>query len=310
MISRRLRIGTRGSKLALIQANQVADELCAAHAGLEIEIVEIKSKGDLDRATPLAQMGGQGAFTRTIEKELQAGRIDLAVHSAKDMPAAMPSGLTIAAVPRRAPVEDVLLTRDGSTLADLPKGAVVGAGSPRRVAQALHVRSDLNVRGIRGNVGTRLRKLAEGEYDALVMAHAGLRRLGLCEGISDVFPPEEFVPAPGQGAILVQSRKESAVTDLAAAIDDARARRCLSIERLLLRRLQAGCSVALGGWARYDGERLRLSAVALDNAGRTRLFETADIDVSIADTELVALVADALIARGAVELIKREDNQP
>ncbi len=307
MAIRRLRIGTRGSKLALVQANQAADGLRAAHTGLEVEIVEIKSEGDADRTTPLAQMGGQGAFTRKIESELLDGGIDLAVHSAKDMPATMPEGLTIAAVPPRAPVEDVLLTRDSSKLSGLPAGAIVGTGSPRRAAQVLHLRGDLDVRGIRGNVGTRLAKLAEGEYDALLMARAGLYRLGMEDSVSEILPADSFIPAAGQGAILVQSRTNDAAGDLGATIDHAESRRCLEIERQLLRRLQAGCSVALGGWARFEAGSLRLSAVALDNSGATRLFETAEIDPSGSDAELVAPVADALIARGALDLIKRED---
>lgn len=239
-----LRLGTRASLLARTQSGTVADALRAA-TGREVELVPITTDGDV-LTGPLAQLGGTGVFVAALRDALLRGDCDLVVHSMKDLPTGAVEGLEIGAVPERAPVGDVLCSRDGLNLATLPRGAVVGSGSPRRVAQLLRRRPDLVVRGIRGNVDTRLRKVDEGEYDAIVLAEAGLVRIGRTDRIAERFGADGWPPSAGQGALAVEVRAGDAVGDDVARITDPDAEVTALLERAVLRRLEAGCAAPVG----------------------------------------------------------------
>jgi hydroxymethylbilane synthase len=299
-----LRLGTRGSKLALAQADLVAALLRQSRPATEIEIVVIKTSGDRDQAAALSQMSTVGVFTKTIEAALREDMIDLAVHSAKDLPSAMTNGLTLAAVPTRAACEDVLVSDYGYTLANLPHKAIVGTGSPRRRAQLLYLRPGLQVKEIRGNIETRLSKLQSGAYDAILLARAGIERLGLTEQSSQALAPQSFLPAAGQGFLAVQTRTGDEQTLSAiVGLDDPEAHRCLDCERLLMNDLGAGCAAAVGAWARLEDNRLRMSAVVLDVDGRRRLETTGCIDAEEPTQQLADQVVSNLRAQGAMELI-------
>jgi hydroxymethylbilane synthase len=252
-----LRIGTRGSMLAKWQAESVRKKLFAA-IGMEAEIVIIKTSGDKMQQASLAQIGGKGIFIKELEEALLEESIDLAVHSVKDVPTDIPSRLMFPAVCRRDDVRDCLV---GSTLANLRQGARVGTSSLRRQAQLKHLRPDLDLRDLRGNVDTRLRKVESGEYEAVMVAKAGLDRLGLSQRISEVLAPEVCMPAVGQGAIAVECRlKDTEAGDLLAPLDDSETRSAIIAERALLAALQGGCQVPLGAWARIERGELVLDA--------------------------------------------------
>ncbi|GIW19535.1 MAG: porphobilinogen deaminase [Tepidiforma sp.] len=257
-----LRLGTRGSQLALAQARLVAGRLEAAAPGTRVELVTIATAGDRDQSTPLAEGERPGWFTTAIQEALQRGDVDVAVHSLKDLPTRRPEGLVIAAVPLREDPRDALVSRAGQPLRALPPGAVVGTGSPRREAQLREIRPDLQVRPIRGNVETRLRKVREGEYDAAVVALAGLRRLGLEAEAAEVFGFEEMLPAPGQGALAVECRAaDEGVRQLLARIDDAQVRLAVTAERAFLAAIEGGCSYPAAAYAEHFGSTLKLHAL-------------------------------------------------
>jgi hydroxymethylbilane synthase len=252
-----LRIGTRGSLLAKWQAESIRKRLFAA-TGVEAEIVVIKTAGDKMQQVPLTQIGGKGIFIKELEEALLDETIDLAVHSVKDVPTDTPSRLMFPAVCRRDDVRDCLV---GATLANLRKGARVGTSSLRRQAQLLHIRPDLDIRDLRGNVDTRLRKVESGEYEAILLAKAGLDRLGLSQRISEILSPEVCMPAVGQGAIAAECRlKDAETADVLAPLDDAETRTAIIAERALLAALQGGCQVPLGAWARIERSELVLEA--------------------------------------------------
>ncbi|MEX1280564.1 MAG: hydroxymethylbilane synthase [Acidimicrobiia bacterium] len=263
-----LRIATRGSRLAMTQARYVADRLGDAHPGLEVEIVEIATSGDVDRTTPVTALTEMGAFVRAVQVAVLDGRADLAVHSAKDLPTTGPEGLC-PVYPGRERPWDVLC---GATPETLPAGATVGTGSPRRAAQLRLLRPDLSIVGIRGNVETRLDKVGEA-VDAVVLAEAGLHRLGLDDRIDHRFGLDEMVPAPAQAALCVEVVGHA--VDLVMAIDDAAIRRLVEAERRLLAETGAGCRSALGALAREDGSSIRLTAFVEDDAGPRRIAVTA-----------------------------------
>ena len=300
-----IRIGTRSSKLALAQAGEVSSLLEKAHPGIELELVHIRSSGDRDSATPLEILGGTGAFTKALEDELSRGTIDIAVHSAKDLPARMTAGLEIAAIPLRASPRDAWLSSSGMKTRDLEPGALVGTGSPRRRTQLLWLRRNLVVKSIRGNVDTRVKKLASGEYDALIMAEAGLVRCGLTEHITEILDPGVFLPAAGQGALAVQVRSgDGRSASLCAAIDDPPSHRCVLLEKEVLARLGAGCSAAVGVLAREEEGLTHLSAVILDREGKIRLFVHREAGETVEDRALVEEVTSDLFARGADGLMR------
>ena len=255
------RIATRRSPLARAQAALVADLLVAANPGLRVEFVPVVTAGDRDRSKPIEELGERGVFSRGVQAALLDGRADIAVHSYKDLPTAPLAGLRIAAVPMRADPRDALVSRRGAGLADLPAGASVGTGSARRSAQIRAVRPDLNVRPLRGNVGTRVAKVQDGELDAAVLAVAGLERAGLDEAIAEVLEPPSFLPAPAQGALAVEVRTDRPdVEGLVKRIDDAESRAAVTAERAFLRDLRGGCNAPAGALATMDGGELRLTA--------------------------------------------------
>ena len=257
---RHLRIGTRGSLLAKWQAESIRKQLFSL-AGVEAEIIIIKTQGDKMQQSPLSQIGGKGIFVKELEDALLEESIDLAVHSVKDVPTETPTRLCFPAVCRRDDVRDCLISENGSTLANLRPKARVGTSSLRRHAQLLHIRPDLDVRELRGNVDTRLRKVAGGEYDAIVLAKAGLDRLGWSQRISEILQPDIFMPAVGQGAIAVEARlADNEAADMLAKIDNAETRAAITAERALLAALQAGCQVPMGAWARMERGNLVLEA--------------------------------------------------
>ncbi len=262
-----IRLATRRSALALYQANRVAEWLRAVHDDVSISLVEIDSTGDLDRASPVAQLTQMGAFVRSVQAAVLDGRADAAVHSLKDLPTAQAEGLILAAFPERATPWDGLV---GSTLTDLPDGATVGTGSPRRIAQLKAIRPDLVTQELRGNVDTRLRKVAAGEVDAAVLAEAGLNRLGHGGAISEVLPLEVMVPAPGQGVLAVETRIDGPIRSLVEAITNPDLVPLVESERALLAETGAGCRSALGALATWVEGRIRLDTFVEDHNGRRR----------------------------------------
>jgi hydroxymethylbilane synthase len=252
-MTRPLRLATRGSQLALTQSGHVASAITAA-TGRAVELVVVRTRGDDVTDRPLAQVGGKGLFTKEIEEALLAGEADLAVHSMKDMPTDQPDGLVFGAIPVREDPRDVLV---GARLDELPTGAVVGTGSARRVAQLAALRPDLDIQGIRGNVDTRISRVREGRYRAIVLAAAGIRRLGRSGDIAQALDPHQMLPAVGQGALAVQARADAAeVLALLAAIHDPATARCVDAERSFLRAIAGGCSVPAACHATLHGDQI------------------------------------------------------
>jgi len=302
---KRLVIGTRGSRLALWQAGRVADLLQACHEGLVVETEVIHSDGDLDLTTPLAESSGTGVFVRRLEQALLNGEIDVAVHSLKDMPTDQPEGLVVAGVPQRHDARDALLSTEGWTLETLPRGTVVGTGSPRRRGQLLHARPDLSVVGVRGNLDTRLRKLKEGQYGALVLALAGVERLGIDSVAVQPLTLEECLPASGQGALGVEVRADDeANRSLVEALNHAPTLACVDAERAFLRRLEAGCQAAATAYARHVGGKLRIDALVADVDGLAVLMERETANVA-EGTFAASRLAEHLLVAGAEEILAR-----
>jgi hydroxymethylbilane synthase len=298
-----LRIGTRGSPLALWQANYVADRLRALDPGRSVELVEIQTAGDRVRDVPLAQIGGEGVFTKEIQRALLAGTVEVAVHSLKDLPTVEVAGLVLAAVPPRGPTGDALVSQQHPNFAALPAGAVVATSSLRRRSQALNRRPDLRLVDIRGNVETRLRKLAEQGLDALILAQAGLERLGLGNVITEILDPAWMLPAVGQGALGLQCRAEDRPTrDLLARLDDPFTRSAVLAERSLLRSLGGGCQVPIGAAATVTGDALTLRGAVLPPDGRRRIEGAITGRLGEAE-ELGRRLAERLLAQGAGELL-------
>ncbi len=301
--TQRIRIGTRGSKLARWQSDWVADRL--RELGVDVEIIEISTQGDVQSVGPIEALGGTGVFTKEIQRALLDGAVDVAVHSLKDLPTEPVPGLVLAAVPRRERCGDALVGRDGIGLEDLPAGSLIGTGSFRRQAQLKHWRPDLRVDDIRGNVETRLRKLDEGQFDAIVLAEAGLVRLGLADRITQVLPKERMLPAIGQGALGLETREDdAAVRQTLAALDDASTHASVIAERSLLATLRGGCLAPVGAWARVDDDgQLTLDAVVLDREGTQRLEASAAGKLEDA-AALGRQAAQQLIEDGASDLIQ------
>lgn len=297
-----LRIGSRASQLARWQAEAVREALQRCWPDLSSEIVTISTEGDrvIDRALP--EIGGKGLFTLEIEEALRHGAIDLAVHSLKDLPTGEPADLTLGAIPLREDARDVLVSEGGLTLEELPPGAVVGTSSPRRRAQLLLLRPELTVEPIRGNVGTRLWKVFEGRYDAIVVAAAGLLRLGLERHISTWFNADRMMPAPGQGALAVQRRHpDPEIEAILAAIDDGGLRRAVQAERSFLARLESGCSAPVGAFAETKGGdtvRLRALIAGENDHPPIRLAGSGPDPVALGED-----LAEEALRKGAAEII-------
>ncbi len=299
----KITIGTRKSQLALVQTNAVRTALLAAHPGLTVEIEHITTRGDQILDRPLSHIGDKGLFVTEIEEALRAGRIDLAVHSAKDLPSVLPDDMTIAAYPQRADPRDVLISRSGQPLAELPAQARIGTSSPRRACQIASLRPDLAIVDIRGNVDTRLRKLQEGQYDAIVLAAAGLERLGLLAHVSEFFDPQTFIPAVSQGTLAIEARaNDQRIAELVGPLDDPDARSSASAEKAVLARIGGGCQVAVGAYAHHDRSTLLLTAMIGAPDGRlVRAALAGTIDTA---ANLGRVLADQLLSVGGRELLQ------
>lgn len=260
-----LRLGSRRSPMAIAQSRQVAG-MITERTGRQVEIVGVTTLGDVSRAQ-LTQIGGTGVFVSALREALLGGEVDLAVHSLKDLPTGPAVGVVLAAVPPRDDPRDALVARDGAKLADLPPGARIGTGSPRRAAQLLGLRGDLRCVPIRGNAGTRLGKVGEGELDGVVLAYAGLARIGYAHTVTQIFEPDEMLPAPGQGALAVECRDgEPELAALLQALTDQASLAAVTAERSLLEALEAGCSAPIGAYA-AGTEQLRMRAAVISTDG-------------------------------------------
>ena len=302
-----IRIATRKSALALWQAHYLADRLRSLPAAPEVELVPIITTGDSNQSDALRQFGGTGVFTREVQKAVLDERADIAVHSLKDLPTQSADGLVLAAVPEREQRCDALLLPQNvdaiQSLDDIPKGAKIGTGSPRRQAQLLYLRPDLELCEIRGNVDTRIRKLDEGQYNAIILAEAGLRRLDLAHRISLMLEPPAVYPAVGQGALGIECRAaDEATRALLQQITCATTLAEVLAERSLLRTLRAGCHAPLGAWTLVEGDRLTLTGVLLSLDGTTRLEQTASGPADSTD-QIGVLVAEQLLSSGAAILL-------
>jgi hydroxymethylbilane synthase len=300
-----VKIGTRASALARAQSQLVADALSAA-TGLATELVPISTHGDTS-SEPLAQIGGTGVFVSALREALLRGEVDLAVHSLKDLPTAPPEGIALAAVPLREDARDVVVARDGLTLGELPAGSRVGTGAPRRVAQLEALGLGIELVDVRGNVDTRLGKVAAGELDAVVLARAGLARLGRADEATEVLDPLQVLPAPGQGALAVECRADDELRDVVhTALDHPHTRACVEAERALLAELEAGCSAPVGAMAEVAegdlGDELWVRAIALspDGALSVRRSASGPLDDPVG---LGQKLAAEMLAEGAAELI-------
>lgn len=298
----KLTIASRGSQLALWQARWVEARLTELGHQCQIEI--IKTTGDKVTDTSLAQLGaasgGKGLFTREIEDALLDGRADLAVHSLKDLPTELPDGLALAAVPIREDARDAII---GRKLAELQRGATVGTSSLRRAAQLLHARSDLHIEPIRGNLDTRLRKLDEGQYAAIVLASAGLRRLGWAERIAEILEPDKMCPAVGQGALAIETRLGGAAREACGALDHAPTHTAVTAERAFLRALGGGCQLPIGAYATVDGRTIRLRGLVIAPDGSKIVGGTLSSNANNAEEIGAQLGADVL-NRGARALLE------
>ena len=296
-----LRLGTRKSPMAMTQSGLVARAI-TARTGVPVELVGVTTQGDVSRAQ-LAQIGGTGVFVSALRDQLLSGHVDLAVHSLKDLPTGRPEGIVLAAVPVRDDPRDALITRDGAKLADLPSGATIGTGSPRRAAQLLLLRQDIRCVPIRGNADTRFGKVTAGELDAVVLAAAGLGRLNRLDLISQIFEPDEMLPAPGQGALAVECRAaDPGLAGLLATIDDPASHQAVTAERTVLAVLEAGCSAPVGAYAAGTSEHLQLEAAVIAVDGGQALRERGG-DVPAAAEQLGRRIADRLLSSGAGTLI-------
>jgi len=301
-----LRLGTRASELARTQSQLVADAL-TERTGRAVVLVPVRTEGDVVTA-PLASLGGTGVFVNAIRDALLAGEVDLAVHSLKDLPTTPADGIALAAVPAREDPRDVVVARDGLTLGELPVGSRVGTGSPRRVAQLQALGLGIDLVGVRGNVDTRIGKVHSGELDAVVLARAGLARLGRLEEATEVLDPIQVLPAPGQGALAVECRAADAdlVSLVAEALDDQHTRAAVTCERVVLAELEAGCSAPVGALAEVaegdDGDELWVRAVALSPDGVLAVRRSAS-GPATDPTGLGRALAAEMVADGAHELL-------
>lgn len=304
-----IRIGTRASLLARTQSEHVAQALRDA-LGRDVELVEVTTEGDVS-AAPLASFGGTGVFVSALREALLRGDVDVAVHSLKDLPTAPHDEIELAAVPLREDPRDAVVARDGLTLGELPHGARVGTGSPRRASQLHALGLGFDVVAIRGNVDTRIRKVAEGEVDAVVLARAGIARLGRLDEVTEVLDPLQMLPAPGQGALAVECRvgDHDLVAEIRSALDDPRTRAAVAAERAVLATLEAGCSAPVGAMGEIaegdDGDELWLRAVALSADGAVAIRRSTTGAPDAAD-KVGRELAEEMLADGAGELVEEQ----
>lgn len=302
----RIKIGTRGSQLAMWQANWVRTALRNAVPDLDLELITIKTRGDRILDIPLAQVGGKALFVKEIEEALLDGRVDLAVHSMKDMPGDLPQGLTLGPIPEREDPHDVLIAKNGGTSANLPAGARIGTCSLRRGAQLKHRRPDLEIVPLRGNLDTRLRKLFDDEQDleAIVLAAAGVRRLGLTEHVTEVLDPAFMLPAVGQGALCIEIRSnDHATARILSRLDHTPTRTAVIGERAFLHRLEGGCQVPIAGHGRLHNDELILEGLVADLDGSTLIRDSLSGPPEQAESIGIRL-AERLLARGADRILE------
>jgi hydroxymethylbilane synthase len=296
-----IRVGTRGSRLAIAQTEIALAALRKAHPGVQFEVVTISTKGDVDKR-PLFTMDEKGIFEREVNEAVKKGEVDFAVHSLKDVPSDLSEELTVACIPKRASPNDVLVNDKGQKLKELAAGSTVGTSSLRRAVQLAKYRPDLNVRPIRGNVETRVKKVISGEYDAVVLAEAGLTRIGMKDVIVERFGVRDFVPAPGQGAIAIVCRRDNkALADMLRQIEDPRSRAEVLAERALIKKVEGGCRFPLGAVAVTSGDRITLyaSVFSADGARNIKVKKAGRAGES---EKLGSKVADMLVKQGAMEM--------
>ena len=298
-----LRIGTRGSQLALFQANWVKEKLIEAHLGLTVTLIKIKTTGDKIQNAPLAKIGGKGLFVKEIEEALLEKRIDLAVHSIKDVPTEFPQGLHLSVITQREDPRDVFISRDGKGLKDLPQHAKIGTSSLRRQAQLLHFRSDFELVPLRGNLDTRLKKLKTMNLDAIVLALAGVKRLGLEENITEIIPTDISLPAIGQGALGIETRlNDKKVEEPIQFLNDKDSWIAVSAERAFLKKLEGGCQVPIAAFARTVGTTLQIDGLVGTIDGKRLIRHHREGPIEKAESLGVEL-AEILLNKGAKEIL-------
>jgi hydroxymethylbilane synthase len=297
----RIRIGTRGSQLALYQTNLVAEFLRKNHPQKRVEVVTIKTTGDKILDSSLSKIGDKGLFTKEIEKAILDNEVDCAVHSLKDLPTELPAGLKIVAFGAREDVRDALVAQDGMKLLELPKGAAVATGSLRRRSQLLHLRSDLNLVDIRGNLNTRLRKLREEGYAGMLLAFAGIKRLGMADKVTEILEPERILPAVGQGIIAVEAREDDEeIIELLQSFNDSGSESAALAERAFMRQLQGGCQVPIGVYTSFAKKTLTGMVASLDGENLIRDF--VELDENNLERSGTAL-AEKLLSFGADKIL-------
>jgi len=308
MKNRKIVIGTRGSKLALWQAEWVKAELQRLHPGIEVRLNKIKTTGDKILDVPLAKVGGKGLFVKEIEEALLRGEADIAVHSMKDVPTEFPEGLHLAVICKREDPRDAFIAQIRNqqskinNFGSLHEGAVIGTSSLRRSCQLLHIRPDLKIAQLRGNLGTRIQKLDEGQFDAIILAAAGVKRLGWADRITEILSPEMSLPAIGQGAIGIECRIDSEINDLIASLNDSETSICVRAERAFLGRLEGGCQVPIAAYARIESQVLAMEGLVGNLAGDIIIKEHMEGLPADADSIGLAL-AEKLLSRGAKKIL-------
>jgi hydroxymethylbilane synthase len=304
-LRKEIRVGTRGSALALWQAEWVKAELEKKYPGMTVSLTKIKTTGDKILDVPLAQVGGKGLFVKEIEEAMLAQEIDIAVHSMKDVPTMFPDGLHLACITKREDARDALLSRNHVKFKDLPKGASVGTSSLRRQAQLMNVRPDFKIQQLRGNVDTRLRKLKEGQFDAIILAAAGVKRLGLAGNVTEYIDAAISLPAIGQGALGIECRVDDReLNDMIAFFNHTDTRTCVTGERALLRRLEGGCQVPIACYGRIEGGKLHLTGLVGSVDGKRIIKDTIEGEPEKAE-KLGVTLAEKLLSQGA-DVILRE----
>ena len=300
-----IKIATRASKLALAQTNQIKNHLSSIAPNTTISIVKISTKGDRDKSDFLYKSSSVGFFTSEVEQALLDGEGDVAVHSLKDLPTSITKGLVVSAIHQREQVCDVIVaSKDISSIHDLPKNAAVGTSSLRRITQLKLIRPDLNCQPLRGNIETRIRKVQEGQVDAIVIAQAGLNRLGLSDHISLVLGAEKFIPAPGQGALAIQTRQDDAEScNLVAKLEDPNARITTQTERCILAGLHGGCSIPLGVFSRLENDILHIHAILCNLAATKQIKKSISCPVSKA-IETAEMITQQILDEGGREILE------
>lgn len=303
----RIKVGTRGSKLALKQTNLVIEKIKNLEHDAEFEIKIIKTKGDRILNSPLSKIGGKGLFTKEIEEEMLRGEIDMAVHSLKDLPTQLPDGLKIGAVLEREDPRDVLISFKFNSLEEFPSGSKIGTSSLRRKAQILNKRKDLELIDIRGNVDTRVRKAKEGIVDGVVMAYAGLRRMNLTDSIKYVFSTDEFLPAPGQGVIIVETREECFFQEILNKLDNEETKKVIKAERSFLETIEGGCQVPAGAYAKImEAGKINLTGFVSDLNGERVIKKSMESEDPVI---LGRKLGEEFLKLGAGEIIEEARKQ-